>query len=250
LPDTNRNDYFGSTDGSTKLSTPDGASQSVQSIFLPSPHHVNPSFSLLPWRDCPPPPPTPLNTFLLTAIGHAQKSIYMQTPNLTSPPVLSALLAALKRGVNIEILTSDKLMILEQLVTAGSTTSRCVKTLVKRHRRLISAYKREDSKDFAVLEGQPTVAPGKLKVSFYRPKAASDRVGTAAEPVQSHLKLTIVDGKWTVLGSGNLDRASWFTSQELGVAFHSPEFANDVVGEVRRWMDDRRLEVYDSSAAG
>ena len=64
--------------------------------------------------------------------------------------------------------------------------------------------------------------------------------------MQSHLKLTILDAEWTVLGSGNLDRASVYTSQELGVAFFSQEFAGAVKESVGVCMESRARKVFDS----
>ncbi len=59
------------------------------------------------------------------------------------------------------------------------------------------------------------------------------------EPLKSHLKLTVVDDHITVLGSGNMDRASWFTSQELGVALISREVAANVRDCVVSSLEDR-----------
>ena len=55
----------------------------------------------------------------------------------------------------------------------------------------------------------------------------SYRVGflTVSMPRELHLKCLIVDDASVVLGSGNMDRASWYTSQELGVVFESRELA-------------------------
>jgi phosphatidylserine/phosphatidylglycerophosphate/cardiolipin synthase-like enzyme len=221
------------------------------SLFLPSPHHQNPRFSLLPWRPCPPPPPTPLNTFLLSAFGNAKRYIYIQTPNLTSPPVLSALLHALDLGVNVTIVTSERLMILEQLVTAGTTTKRCLNKLVKRHRRLLQKRK---SPDWTGIE-DGVVRPGRLQVYFFQPDSSKTTIGsseTTPEPTQSHLKLINIDDEWTIFGSGNMDRASWYTSQELGVAFWSQqsgeqptEIAQDVRGFLDTVMHGRKKLFYD-----
>ena len=66
--------------------------------------------------------------------------------------------------------------------------------------------------------------PGRLQVYFYQPQSAPTKDGDGKaieEPTQSHLKLINIDDAWTILGSGNMDRASWYTSQELGVAFWS-----------------------------
>jgi phosphatidylserine/phosphatidylglycerophosphate/cardiolipin synthase-like enzyme len=61
-----------------------------------------------------------------------------------------------------------------------------------------------------------------LKIGYFKP-----RTGTR-EPVKTHLKFTVVDDEIAVLGSGNMDRASWFTSQELGVALLSKEKAGSI----------------------
>lgn len=233
------------TPGPNPLSSQPLSLSHSRALFLPSPHHRNPRFAYLPWQFCPSPPPTPLNTFLLEAIKAAQSSIYIQTPNLTAPPILSALLAALRRGVDVTIFTSEKLMILEQLVTAGTTTARCMRKLVKRYKRLQQGGQ-PASGDGALLESGIASRTGDLSISVYQPLPSGLRNTSTPEPVQSHLKLTIVDMEWTSLGSGNLDRASLFTSQELGVAFCSKQFAEVVRGEVGRLMEGRRKKVYDS----
>ncbi|PNS18075.1 hypothetical protein CAC42_4034 [Sphaceloma murrayae] len=198
-------------------------------IFLPSPHNLNPRFRL-PWQDAASAPSTPLNVFLLAAFGKAERNLYIQTPNLTSPPVLSALLEAAQRGIDIHVVTSERLMVLEQLVTAGTTTSSCVKKLIRRYESKDTVNAR--SLDGIAEEGRAFMA-GCLKIEYYEPtgKAISTQEFEQrfhAEPVQSHLKLTIIDEELVVLGSGNLDRASWYTSQELGVAFYSTELATSI----------------------
>lgn len=201
--------------------------EAIPTIFLPSPHHRNPHFTP-PWQPCTQPPSTPLNTFLLTAFDQAQKFILIQTPNLTAPPVLSALLSALKRGITIDILTSESLMVLEQLITSGTTTRRCVRKLLRRHARLMRDWR--DDSSAPALESGHVKRPGNLRIRYFRPEqsAASSSLSSSTEPVQSHHKLMVIDDEVTVLGSGNMDRASWFTSQELGVAVFSREFAERV----------------------
>jgi len=83
-----------------------------------------------------------------------------------------------------------------------------------------------------------------LEVLFYQPHAQ----GRSGEPDQSHLKLTLVDGDVAVFGSGNMDRPSWYTSQELGIAV----FSEDVVGQTRNALvealEGRVKLFYDSTA--
>lgn len=223
----------------------------IDTVFLPSPHHINPLFRPFPWQSASAAPATPLNDFLISLFATVKHALYIQTPNLTSPPVLQALLNTLKRGVDVHIVTSERLMILEQLVTGGTTTSRCVGKLVKKYKRLVQeSDKRRVSQERLVEEGRESVL-GRLMIEYYQPLHAAKKIGaqggmTAAEPVQSHLKLTIADDEIVVLGSGNMDRASWYTSQELGVAFFSKQLASELQETMDVVLRDRKRVCFDS----
>jgi phosphatidylserine/phosphatidylglycerophosphate/cardiolipin synthase-like enzyme len=219
----------------------------VPTMFLPSPHRRNPRFQPFTPIDRVQAPPTPLSTLILLLLNQAEKSIRIQTPNLTSPPVLSALLRALARGVNVRILTSERLMILEQLVTAGTTTSRCIKKLIKRYKKGSAASLARSASDD--VEAAAVVAShyGRLQISFFSPLGGAKKRGEeGGEPQQSHLKMMAVDEEVVVLGSGNLDRASWFTSQELGIAFFDRGLVGSVLETVDLGMRGREKVVFDS----
>ncbi|CZS89005.1 uncharacterized protein RAG0_00500 [Rhynchosporium agropyri] len=205
-----------------------------ETILLPSPHHMNPQFRLLSPSPC---PPTPLNTFLLTLFTHAKSTIFIQTPNLTCKPVVSALLTALSRGVSVHLITSSRLMIVEQLVTAGTITEFEVWKLRRGYRMLGEEIAKKQRR--ADVENQVDILGarlGELKVGYYHPR---EGVTGEEEPVKSHIKLVIVDEEVTVLGSGNMDRASWYTSQELGVAFFSKELASSIRKDVDGGLEGR-----------
>ena len=208
---------------------------SVPTLFLPSPHHRNPRITL-PWQAPAPAPLTPLNVFLLQALESARSYIFIQTPNVTSQPGIAALLQALERGVDVSIVTSERLQLLEQIVTAGTTSPRCVSKLIARHQALANS-RGGDIEDTAALQ------LGKLKVSYYKPRDGQE--ASHDEPVQSHFKLTIVDGEVAVFGSGNMDRPSWYTSQELGVAFFDRGFVGRVEEGVEEALSGRRKLAYD-----
>ena len=207
----------------------------LASAFLLSPHHSEPKFQPFPWQSAARPPLTPLNTFLLHAFNNAKSNIYIQTPNVTSPPVLEALLAALKRGVDIHIVTSERLMLLEQLITAGTTTSRCLKKLKRQFREL----RAENQMLLSDEERGSNKASGSLRIEFFIRSSTSAPVHLDPDPVQSHLKLTIVDEQVVVFGSGNMDRASWYTSQEIGVAFVSASLAQTVMLSLKDCLSSR-----------
>ncbi|KAK3630861.1 hypothetical protein LTR22_021313 [Elasticomyces elasticus] len=206
-------------------------------VFLPSPHH---RFSL-PWVSSEQPPATPLNIYLLTVFARAERDIYMQTPNLTSTVVLSAILQALERGVDVVILTSRRLMRLEQIITAGTTTERSVRSLIKRYQ----ALKQHQTSPRDLEAGFVRSNPGRLIVRYHKMRDATDQL--EVEPAQSHLKLTIVDGKVAVFGSGNMDRASWHTSQELGLALTSEVLVKHVRQKLSVAMEGRSVTEYDSN---
>ena len=228
----------------------------VLTVILPSSHHRNPDFRPFPWQAAPSPPTTPLNVAVLHLIDSSLHSIYVQTPNLTCAPVISALLDALKRGVDVTIVTSRNMMLLEQLLTAGTTTSWCVRSMLRRYKSMIHKAAGPTTSDTNAdgsvalepdLEAQPP-RPGLLRISYFQPRQTSsstlpprhhDSLMTLEEPVHSHLKLTIVDGEYTVLGSGNMDRASWYTSQELGVLFQSREMAAATMDAVSKTLEGR-----------
>ncbi|EHK19466.1 uncharacterized protein TRIVIDRAFT_117087, partial [Trichoderma virens Gv29-8] len=113
-------------------------------IFLPSPHHRNPRFRFFPFFSQSNPPMTPLNAALLTLFANARHDIHLVTPNLTSWPVIEALLEALSRGVNVQVRTGRNMMVIEQLITAGTTTSWCIRRFVKKYRALCKQSRGSD----------------------------------------------------------------------------------------------------------
>ncbi|KAF2773775.1 phospholipase D/nuclease [Teratosphaeria nubilosa] len=209
--------------------------RSLHTAFLPSPHHSDIK-TLWCAKQA---PQTPLNMYLLELFTNAKRSIFIQTPNITSRPVLDEIEYALWRDVDVRIITNDHLMTNEQLVTARTTTPKCVRELIRNHRK----GSRSTADD-------PERSYGSLHISYYRSTSHSRKQSEergAVDPVKSHMKVTIVDDQIVVLGSGNMDRASWFTSQELGVAFDSGEFARTIRHVVdHEIMGDRLVDVYDS----
>jgi phosphatidylserine/phosphatidylglycerophosphate/cardiolipin synthase-like enzyme len=207
----------------------------IPTILLPSPHRWNPHFFRRRHHT------TPLTSFLQHLFRAAQSKIYIQTPNLTSRIVIKALMACLKRGVDIHIITSRRLMTLEQLVTAGSTTEHEVRHLGryykhrqhKRDERINKWRERVGARIVSIGTGPPRL--GSLDIGYYNPKVLSD----INEPVKSHLKFVCVDDEVAVLGSGNMDRASWHTSQELGIAFFSKDLATRLSQSVEDALKDR-----------
>ncbi|KAH8147956.1 uncharacterized protein LAJ45_08057 [Morchella importuna] len=213
-------------------------------LFLPQPHHRHPRFPAPISHFLPAPPAhkdpmgTPQNAFLLLAVAKAQKSIYIQTPNLTSQPLIDALAAAVRRGVVVELVTCRRMMTLEQVVTTAGAgiTEWCVRRLVKR----VVAN--------ALPEGKRGAGGGGgrgLWVWYYT--GAAKEVGGGGlmdRAVKSHVKAMIIDGRITVVGSANADRASWYTSQEVNVAVFAEGFAKEVRRELVQGLGGRLESVF------
>ncbi|KAF4121946.1 hypothetical protein GMORB2_1786 [Geosmithia morbida] len=192
------------------------ATTTVPTIFLPSSHHRNPRFRLFPFLSHSDPPMTPLNAAFLTLVASAERNISIVTPNVTSWPAMEALLAALARGIDVQIRTSKNMMMLEQLVTAGTTTAWCLDRFIAKYKAIVNRKPKLNDPE------APALGPGRLEILYYKP--LESRLAEDDEPVLSHFKMTMVDDEYLILGSANLDRASWWTSQEIGVLFHVPEF--------------------------
>lgn len=127
-------------------------------------------------------------------------------------------------------------MIFEQLGTAGTITEFEVWKLRRRYRKLHKMYETTIKSD---PEAQ-IMKPGILKIGYYHPRKATETYpGYEEELNKAHIKLTIVDDKIVVLGSGNMDRASWYTSQELGVAFFSKEMAEHIRDHTKEGLRGR-----------
>lgn len=226
------------------------AGSSTEALLLPSPHHTSISLSLPILT--PPAPLTPLNVFLSHNFRNAKSSIKLITPNLTSPPVLNALLAALLRGVDVTIVTSKLMMIPEQLVTSGTMTEICLWKLARAHRRLRAQTKcrtPDEVDPLALEEGPVSQRLGNLKIEYFHSRCFSDcesRSERLHEPVKTHAKCAVFDQEIIVLGSGNMDRASWYTSQELGIALFGGELVASIWGLFIKGLR-RRIRIYNNA---
>ncbi|KAM0130725.1 hypothetical protein ACHAP3_007266 [Botrytis cinerea] len=220
--------------------------QNTETLLLPHTHSAYNPFSVI-FRPNAKTPLTPLNTFLLSQISTARTSITFYTPNITYTPLINSLFEALDKGVDVRIVVSSKLMILEQLVTAGTITEWEVWKMKRRYRKLVSRSSRRVDD---IEAGHSRI--GALEIVYFNPALVRasecnsrntttdgtlargfENIGKESKPVKLHLKMTIIDNEITILGSGNMDRASWMTSQELGVAIFSREVSNKLV-EVAR----------------
>jgi phosphatidylserine/phosphatidylglycerophosphate/cardiolipin synthase-like enzyme len=218
----------------------------VDAVVLPSPHRR--WLLPIPFLDAPA-PPTPLNEFLLARFRAARRSVFLQTPNLTAAPVLAALADALRRGVDVRVVTSRRLMRLEQLATAGTTTACAVRGLAGRHAAMLRGEAGGGRRSrVGDEEAGPPPPVGRLRVEYFR--ARPDGEGEDGDgPLQTHVKISAFDDQVVVLGSGNMDRASWYTSQELGLALRDARAVGHVLSVLEEGMRGRTEVFYDSHSS-
>lgn len=219
----------------------------IETLLLPHTHSSYNPFSIF-FTPNAKTPSTPLNTFLLSQISTAKSSINIYTPNLTYTPLINTLFEALTRGIDIRIVVSRKLMIFEQIVTAGTLTEWEVYKMERRYRKLVARSSRRTDD----LEAGNNTRIGNLEIVYFNPAFVNvnennsrstrgdetmprriEDMGMENQPVKLHLKMTVIDNEITVLGSGNMDRASWVTSQEVGVAIFSEQVARRLNAVVR-----------------
>ncbi|KIW18257.1 hypothetical protein PV08_02545 [Exophiala spinifera] len=160
---------------------------------------------------------TPLLCTTHHLLSTARSSITMLTPNLTEPTVLDAIREALRRGVGVRVWTNRNLMTAEQMVTAGTTTPACVRNLRRTSRGVRGQLDVRFFDDHVQRDTAATTSTSTTKTT----PGVIPPGGRETTPVKLHAKVTIVDDDKILLGSGNMDAASWRTSQELGVLIES-----------------------------
>lgn len=238
LPDEQQNHGFLLPATAPSESLEIASEKLFKSTLLPHPH--NSSLRQALWfvpSSAAPLPRTPLNETLVHLITHAEHEVILLTPNFTSQSAFTAVCSALSKGVSVHLITNRRMMVPEQLATAGALTEQFVDRLIKEFKRDFSGLKIRNrffklGSHTQRLPSTDSRTPCKLRISYFcqprqtlqepvldpvSPTSGSTGLGIASGAHKSHIKLTLIDRKAIVLGSGNMDRASWRTSQELGV---------------------------------
>lgn len=149
----------------------------------------------------------PMAQGLLAAFAHARESIRIQTPNLNDDAVRDALVAAVGRGVDV------------QLVLSLGFNERAMGLFGGGNAEVASDLRARVAKE----------APGAedhLQIRFYSEDGVTPVEGNG--PGASHLKYLSVDDQLVVVGSTNMDTIAWNHSRETNLGFDSPEVT-------RRW---------------
>ncbi|KAF3317376.1 hypothetical protein TWF173_011028 [Orbilia oligospora] len=153
---------------------------------------------------------TPQNVAWLSAIYFAKSKVFIQTPDLNAAPVITALLEAVKRGVEVSIVLCLGYNDLgEMLPTQGGHNEWVVGHMIKQ-------LNKEERMRF--------------KIYWYVGRDMMKPVHAAKHFRTCHIKLMIVDERIGIQGSGNQDTQSWFHSQEINIVIDSEEVC-------KQWME-------------
>ena len=147
----------------------------------------------------------PQGQAFLAAFGAAEERIRIQTPNLNDDHARRAILDAVARGVDVEIVLSKGFNDLtENMPGQGGTNEEVVRDLFRklRERGVADACER-------------------LKVRWYSHDGVTAIDGNG--PRASHAKYASVDGQLAIVGSANMDTQAWNHSREVNVVVDDAE---------------------------
>lgn len=152
----------------------------------------------------------PQNEAWLSCIHNAQKSVFIQTPDLNATPLRAACIAALKRGVDITYYVCLGYNDAGEIMPGQGGTNEMFA------RNLVDALSERERK--------------LLHVCYYVAKDQDHPIHHSFKARSCHVKLLIADGHIGIQGSGNQDTQSWYHSQEINVMIDSEEVC-------RKWRE-------------
>jgi phosphatidylserine/phosphatidylglycerophosphate/cardiolipin synthase-like enzyme len=152
----------------------------------------------------------PQNEAWLSLVRNAERSVFIQTPDLNAGPLVSALADALARGVEVTYYFCFGYNDAGEMIPGqGGTNEQAARKLIA------LAHARADPSKVNV--------DNLLRIHAYVAKDQDHPIHHSFPARACHLKLLIVDETVGVQGSGNQDTQSWCHSQELNVMIDSHE---------------------------
>ncbi|KAL6232585.1 hypothetical protein BDW75DRAFT_217392 [Aspergillus navahoensis] len=153
----------------------------------------------------------PQNAAWLAAINHAERSIFIQTPNMNAEPLLEPLLNAVRRGVIVTCYLCLGYNDAGQLLPFQNGTNEMISN------RLYTSLETDEEKS-------------RLRIFNYVAKDQTRPIHNKFKKRSCHIKLMIVDEAVAIQGNGNLDTQSYYHSQEVNLLLDSPLIC-------RTWLD-------------
>ncbi|KIO19123.1 hypothetical protein M407DRAFT_16170 [Tulasnella calospora MUT 4182] len=157
---------------------------------------------------------TPQDVAWLAGVKHAQKRIFIQTPDFNAKPIVEGVLDAARRGVECVLYIcvgyNDAG---EALPFQGGTNEEVVKNM---YTALEDKYKHN------------------LRIHWYTAIDQDRPINASLKKRNCHIKLMIIDDAVGIQGNGNQDAQSWYHSQEVNVMIDSPLICKEWVEGLRR----------------
>jgi phosphatidylserine/phosphatidylglycerophosphate/cardiolipin synthase-like enzyme len=145
----------------------------------------------------------PQNEAFLSAIRNAQKSIFIQTPNLNAAALLPALLEAVRRKIQVTYYVCLGYNDSGELLPGQGGTNEMIA------HKLYTSLTAEEK--------------GYLHVYNYVAKDQIRPIHNKFKKRSCHIKLLIADDHIGIQGNGNQDTQSWYHSQEINCMIDSEE---------------------------
>ncbi|KAL2866515.1 IQ calmodulin-binding motif protein [Aspergillus lucknowensis] len=153
----------------------------------------------------------PQDATFLSAIRHAEHSIFIQTPNMNAEPLIEPLLNTVRRGVMVTCYLCLGYNDAGQLLPFQNGTNEMICN------RLYGALKTDEERS-------------RLRIYNYVGKDQTRPIHNKFKKRSCHIKLMVIDEKVAIQGNGNLDTQSFYHSQEVNLFLDSPLIC-------RTWLD-------------
>ncbi|KAJ9640714.1 hypothetical protein H2204_003003 [Knufia peltigerae] len=201
----------------TKASAPDISPADAMTPFIPLPRHDPVPMAMVCREPCGKPGKgslhTPQDEAFASALRHAERSVFIQTPNLNAEDLIPEIVKACRRGVHVEYWYCLGYNDAGELLPGQNG-----------HNEMIAHGFYEE------LEQQ---YHQNLDIHAYVAKDQVHPIHNKFKKRSCHIKIMLVDGHIAIQGNGNQDTQSWYHSQEINVMCDSAL----IVG---KWMEGLR----------
>lgn len=172
----------------------------------------------------------PQNEAWLAAIRNAQKTLFIQTPNLNASPLLPALKDAVRRGIEVTYYVCMGYNDAGELLPFQGGNNEMVANEL--YTGMSEEHKKNLRIHYYVAKDQVTPIHNKFKARSCHSKCTIYRKATYTDTLT--VKLLIADDHVGIQGNGNQDTQSWFHSMEVNIMIDSYEICKDWKEQLRR----------------
>ncbi|KAK0643811.1 hypothetical protein B0T16DRAFT_392277 [Cercophora newfieldiana] len=156
----------------------------------------------------------PQNAAWLSALRHAEKNVFIQTPTLNAEPLIPAIREACERGIDVYCYVCLGYNDMGELLPHQGG-----------HNEMVAHN---------LIQSLTPTARSHLHYAWYVAKDQTRPLVQSTRERSCHIKLMIVDEHIAIQGNGNQDTQSWYHSQEINVMLDSEEVCKAWIDGLRR----------------